>query len=1061
MISGHSNVVKGFQSLTVSEELLQKIVEAVLAGEKEARSSGVIQSFEVFFRGFRQNIVLGRIYLIPPSVCNDKDENTFPTALLYGSIVREFGGEELGDLIEKRIGETEFDEYSQADFDTVKEKLFGTGDGKFESLVLFAPSWMNSREYVVFKFTKDVEQLKNNLRHQVFSAYYDPRLSSAFDAMLTNVNTTKVDVTDITPKIPFPFLAENILKEFPNLQKQASGHRRKIFLTHHTADAVTKEILDPQELDVFESLDQALTEATMPGVETVEEASAPDSGGYNAPDSSNIVPRVAASDAKQAASGDGWTVKIKEKGGRERTQNAKGDNYSQVEKKVKLRDGETIISMSLASANKKASDEAPLAAHETPFTNVGPGTEAHEKQKDIVPAMKENVELKAGEPPIGIELDKTGLPVNKGDKSKAAKRVTNEHPEMKPGLAEDFSASISKKYSGGFCDESTPKDVVAYIKENVSGDKQSASAVADHARTIEAGGHGDYPLEKSAAIDGKKWGTASVPMDLKRKAKINPADYVAQHIAREIDEPYEAMSPRAKKARMDNESKLMKNRRKQADVPMDIDSIWAELTEEMGPAPVVDVPDNGGKYQDSKSDSDSGSEPKDERSSDSRPRKSDMGKAPESTEPKEEKSGPPKNAPPKKEKEETSEAPKSEEDHEDEKPWRVSSGLEDFVHEAAAGMEQDHEASVEPKNEGENRHPDYPSSKTLREGLNRVDPATKYPSSKTLKDGLKRVGKDKQADTNDNPYNMRDGVGAPTDKKNAEKPDTAGPDIKNTASVNSEKAFNKNFLYCKTHDISYRKNNQADGSSKCPLCADTPASKKADAVQPDIAEARSLVVSPHTVDADIQQETESVEEASKTALYDSSPATQEPDASAMRPHLPEPTFCEACGADDDDLETVEPFGERVTLCPKCRQQFGKFGSNVSDDISEARAELDHGAKSDLADSSEATKTVNPEHFAGKIADHMVDTGHGMSIHEDPREDNQNPSPSIGDLGGGIMEEGGSGVVGELAEAAPVLLASAKEGAAGDEAPEEVSFDSGCCGDLADLVVDGNIDDDSK
>src|SRR5208282_213064 len=100
-------------------------------------------------------------------------------------------------------------------------------------------------------FTKDSEQLKNNLRHQVFSAYYDPRVSSAFNAMMTNVNTTKVDVTDVTPKMNFPFLAENILKEYPRLDKQASVQKPTILLNHKTADDVTKQTLEPQELDVF------------------------------------------------------------------------------------------------------------------------------------------------------------------------------------------------------------------------------------------------------------------------------------------------------------------------------------------------------------------------------------------------------------------------------------------------------------------------------------------------------------------------------------------------------------------------------------------------------------------------------------------------------------------------------------------------------------------------------------------------------------------------------------------------------------------------------------------
>jgi hypothetical protein len=147
-VSGNSVAGKSFQIFTVSEELLAKVVEAVQAGEKEARSSGNIQSFEVFCHGFRANISLGRIMVVPASVCSDR--KNFPTALLHGTLIRIFGwgGEEIADLIEKKIGESEFDEYSQADFDSLKESIFtDIRTGEEASLIVFAPNWMNSREY--------------------------------------------------------------------------------------------------------------------------------------------------------------------------------------------------------------------------------------------------------------------------------------------------------------------------------------------------------------------------------------------------------------------------------------------------------------------------------------------------------------------------------------------------------------------------------------------------------------------------------------------------------------------------------------------------------------------------------------------------------------------------------------------------------------------------------------------------------------------------------------------------------------------------------------------------
>jgi hypothetical protein len=260
-------ILKSFQSFAVNDDLLAKVVEAVRAGEKEANTTGNIQSFEVFYKGFRQNIAIGRIYVVPPKVANDR--KNFPIALLYGCIMKEFAGEELADLITHKIGETEFDEYSKADFQAIKDKLFKTEDG-YECIVLFAPHWHNQREFVHFKFTDDEQKLANLVRHLIFCAYFDPRLSSAFNAMMTNIDTTKFDVTDITPKLNFPFLAEGVLKQYPDLQKSASS-KAKVFLSAKTADAITQEMLDPQELNVFESLDQALTQALMPETTPVNE----------------------------------------------------------------------------------------------------------------------------------------------------------------------------------------------------------------------------------------------------------------------------------------------------------------------------------------------------------------------------------------------------------------------------------------------------------------------------------------------------------------------------------------------------------------------------------------------------------------------------------------------------------------------------------------------------------------------------------------------------------------------------------------------------------------------
>ena len=256
-VSGNSISGKSFQSFQVNEELLQKVTEAVEKGEKQARSSGEVKSFEVFYHGFRQNIAIGRIYLVPAAVCDKPEE--FPVALLYGTVVRVLNlGEETANLITVKSGDA-YDESEDAkehlkDF---KEKVF-TEDGKPVSLVVFAPAWSGIREYVCFKFTDETERLTTLLRHLVFSCYFNPSVSSGFNALMTNVNTSKLNVTDITPKLTYPELTESPFRAFPELNKAASEKPERIALTAKTADAIAQSTLEPDGLNVFQALEDAL-----------------------------------------------------------------------------------------------------------------------------------------------------------------------------------------------------------------------------------------------------------------------------------------------------------------------------------------------------------------------------------------------------------------------------------------------------------------------------------------------------------------------------------------------------------------------------------------------------------------------------------------------------------------------------------------------------------------------------------------------------------------------------------------------------------------------------------
>lgn len=295
---------KSYTMFTLNQGLLARCVEAVKEGEALARKSGQIQCFEIFRNGHRMNLVLGRIMIVPPTVCNDKED--FPVSLLYGALVKQIRPEDLADLMVAQIGDSEFDEYSEADMQEIKEKLFQVpGTKKYACLVVFVPSWYTPREYVMFKYTKDSGALANALRHLVFAAYFDPRLSSAFDAVLQDIDTvnhgTELDVTNITPKLPFGEVAENVVQYYPDLKsgddtlasqerptgpdkpksKKASAYKMKIALTLDNAKEVT-EMLSSDEVDVISAVTEAAEAAILNKRETPADVAADDNAAKKA-----------------------------------------------------------------------------------------------------------------------------------------------------------------------------------------------------------------------------------------------------------------------------------------------------------------------------------------------------------------------------------------------------------------------------------------------------------------------------------------------------------------------------------------------------------------------------------------------------------------------------------------------------------------------------------------------------------------------------------------------------------------------------------------------------------
>lgn len=1053
--SGNSIALKSFQSFQVNDGLLVKVVEAVKAGEKEARTSGDVKSFEVFYKGFRQNIAIGRIYIVPAKVCNDR--KNFPVALLFGTVVRELNlGEEVADLITNKIGDTEFDEYSQADFNTIKEKLFTGTDGKETSLILYAPHWANIRDYIAFKFTSDDEQLTNLLRHLVFAAYFNPAVSSAFDALMTTVDTFKFDVTDITPKLTYPFLSENPLKAFPNLNKAANS-KKKIFLTAKTADAITQDVIDPQELNVFDALDDALTEAAFPTTTPIEEAGEYETSGVketkvqipevgaeatltaglrrrrdygektgadskcsecgyptekgelcedcmnkvasaktaafdrNATkckdcgeplDAFKVCPNTTSQDAAKGLQFCGKGQKnipnVSLYGQRASAKTAKGRGFGKYVRGESISDfsGVHVGDLLLEHSNQFDADNTVIVSKdefpENPqsriwvhFVNPENWEEkwgedfciwGHElgKSVELWRAVSAPTPEPQGEPgPLFAQASKKKAdtadnPANeKGGEGAIEVKTDKEIAVTAAGFDRNANecADCGKALDAfKMCPDVSPQDVrrgkqfCGKAKEGVGsvylppilkdgstapfetpftnvGPGTSAHENADHALAVKVDSESqpEDPLGLPIGIPVDETG---VPRRPEEERKVAMADKVAREIARDIDDGYVAMSSRAKAAVKKREDELnhrYAGRHKKAEVPLTEESIWDDIAVDFGEAPQVPLPGESETPSPTLPESMTTDKPEEVKGHAEEPAKAEE-KALENPESKSEGESEPA---------ESSERPKSK-----------LFGKED--------------KEGEPKKEEENKEA---SSKT----------ALLYMNAYDIEMAKEVLGNDPilgpavrflEA--------FKEEVDSHSDGWAYWKPPVASAAKLMTliqTAMNGAREGKKHAVTVQdiaksmTPIKSFMTSRGFAAGMQMPKLAVKKAlwqhSQKANEIQPDIAEAKSEVVSPDTVDADIKQPTESAEQAAKNA------------AKAWKFHSfsVDPTGktkkCTTCNKNKDDKHHYQPPDKSK-----------KKGADVSGDVAEAKAEV---VSPDTVDADIKQPTDSVEEAAAKTA----------------------------------------------------------------------------------------------
>jgi hypothetical protein len=900
--SGNSVAIKSFQSFTVSQGLLAKVVEAVKAGEKEARTSGDVKSFEVFYKGFRQNIAIGRIYIVPVKVASSLKD--FPVALLYGTVVRELNlGEEVADLIEKKIGESEFDEYSQLDIQKLKDTLFYDAESEeYRSLILFAPHWTNTREYVVFKFTADDAKLSNLLRHLVFSVYFNPAVSSAFDALMTTVDTHKLDITDITPKLTYPFLSENPLREYPDFVKQGGWAKPKIFLTAKTADAITKEVLDPQELNVFEALDSALTEATFPNTEGMDEVA--DFKGPSGSNSGNAeIPEIGGiGEPLTACADDGTELRKRhdygEKGSYTQEmneQNAKSAHVKALRTKLGARFDYNATECPDCHGPLDAWKLCPSTSTADLAWNQQFCGKGHINQPLAAP-------LWDTAPKKGIQREPVSQPAVRTGATKQADTADNPASE-KDGAGVIFPKTDKEKPVTAAAPFETP---FTNVGPGTSAHEHGDKSIAVKVDTVSQKGDPKTNSPIGIAID-----ETGVP---RRPEEERKAASIASELMRDLDDGHVAMSTKSKAARAKREAELDKiagTIRKRADVPLTEESIWSDLMEDFGEAPQVELPGEGkseSKSTDSLPEAMTSEKPEEakavtEKEIDKAEPKGPKSKLFQNKNKPEEKKEEPKTDEPKKEEPKAEE--KKEEPKEEEKTASIKTSA---LHTAASKFLNDFKKEV-------NAHSD---------GWENWAPPAKAAAQLTT---LVKSG---------------------------------SVDVESiTKALAPIKAF-------------MTRRGLAAGMTMPKLVV----KKKANEVQPDVAEAKSKVVSPDTVDTDIKQPTKSVEEAAKVGTV--GVKTVKVVGSEHKHTCPKCKKTLRCNNPKDCP------GENVksALCGSCPEPKKKKGADVSSDVSEAKSEVvspdtvDSTIKQPTKSVEEAAKVAaevyNPETL--ELAQRLIDSG---------------------------------------------------------------------------------------
>jgi hypothetical protein len=279
--------------------MIAQVAEAIKTqGAKEA-NKGNVAKLEICKKSYREDIVIGDIYVVPASVCK-KAEN-FPIALLASGVFSSLNQEEA---IEARLQFLASEDMSKDTLKMAKEMLFTNSNGEVCDLVVFHPAWANISDIKVIHFNEDTLFL--DLRDKVFCAMYNPALSNSFEQIKALTGAFRVEsiplqqhvfktpsygnaypelgkgseveaedikvslgegksigkdaLKDLKIKTTFRLIASSLVK--------AEVQRKKIRLSAAHIEELEESIMEPEELKLFSKIEDILDTKTKISAET-------------------------------------------------------------------------------------------------------------------------------------------------------------------------------------------------------------------------------------------------------------------------------------------------------------------------------------------------------------------------------------------------------------------------------------------------------------------------------------------------------------------------------------------------------------------------------------------------------------------------------------------------------------------------------------------------------------------------------------------------------------------------------------------------------------------------